>query len=154
MGVTQAIGTGIGVVSSLFKGKNESDAANYNAALSDYEADYLAKKAIIDERRLREGEARDIGSARAIAGATGFRTDVGTNADVVADIMNTAAIDAAAIRTAGKIGVSGAKSQAELFREQSGDSLTAGFLDAGSALFTGLSSFRKKRKTSSQLATV
>lgn len=147
------IGVGLAVGSSLLKGQKEKDAANYNAALSDYEAEYAKKKAILDERRLREDESRAIGTARAVAGATGFRTDVGTNADIVADIMNSAAIDAAAIRAFGSVSETRFKSQADLLREQGSAAQTASFFDAGSSLFSGISAFRNKRASSSQLRT-
>ena len=158
MGVGTALliaGGVMGGVSGIAAGINAEQNAEFNATMSEYEGKYARQKAKLDEDLLRDDEARTIGSARAIAGSTGFVTDSGSNLDAAEDIMRSFAIDASIIRSGGKMEEWSAKSQAGLYQSQGKQTKRAGYVNAFSdMLMTGsrVAGGFKKPKTSGLLS--
>ena len=98
-----------------------SKSLKWEADMFGHEAQFAQDKLDLDEDLLADRARRAIGTARAIAGASGFATDEGTNLDVISDIRRNVAINAAIIRTNGKMAKwSALKSQKAKEREASG----------------------------------
>ncbi len=135
-------------VGSIRQGNTAKKSADYNAMMDDYNANYSKQKAVLDEKLLRDDEARIKGAARAIMGSSGFVTDTGTNADIMDDMARSFAIDASVIRTQGKVEQNYYKNSAAITRYQGRQARTGGYINAFSTMLTGGSkAYDKFKKT-------
>ena len=124
MGAEIAIPAALAIGGALLKAKGQREeaavqrqAAEYNAALDDIDAELAVKSAKFQEKLVMEDVEGDIGAARAVAGAQGFATESITNQQVFADIRRSGALDISVIRTQGSISQFRSESSAAIQRE-------------------------------------
>jgi hypothetical protein len=129
-------GNAAGATGQLISAEGQAKAAEYNAAMAKYEARYAKQKAKIDEETYRKTLSRNLGSAQAIAGATGFGQG-GTNEDLIAQIRREGEIDAAMIRMGGDLAEWQGKSEAKLLKSQAQYIRIAGAMNAASTMMGG-----------------
>lgn len=123
-------------ISNAIGAEMQADAMQYNADMSQFEADYIRSKARVDEaEKRREGE-RNVASGQMVAGATGF-TQGGTNADIIDQIRREGEMDAAMIRHAGEVGA-WSKEQESMLAETQVDAIRhAGHFNAAASTMGG-----------------
>ena len=96
-----ALGTGMGVISSIQQGKAQAAQAQYQADVARQNQELAERQAGAERREgyeamitKRQETARLIGRQRAAAGASGAAVDVGSNLDLQADTAAQGEIDA------------------------------------------------------------
>jgi len=157
---------GLSTLGSLQEGKAQKEAADWNSAMSRYDATLAKTKARLDEISLRrEGainellrrrsESMDLGAFRAQAGASGFATDSPTNQAVVQDIMKKYDLeselerrniewDASIIRYQGDIGAASSIAESKLYKYTGKQARRASYIEAGTTLLSGAADIKRK----------
>jgi len=125
-----AVATAAKAVGSLIGGEASANQAEWNEAQAKYNAAYAKQKAAIDERRLRKGVARTIGTARTAAAASGFALESESTQLAIDDIERSGEIDAALIRHQGDIGEWKGLAEATAFESQAEASRIGGVIGA------------------------
>ena len=90
-------------IAVMEEAKIESILLKHGAVMAGYDAEYVELKADVAERDLRKKGSQVIGVARAAAGASGFAADSGSNLDAIRDIDRNIELNAAAIRSDGRV---------------------------------------------------
>lgn len=147
--VTDIVTVGANAYSVYQQGRASAVVNDHNIAMAEYDARYNKLVTDTELRRLKETEARLVGRARAIAGASGFATNVGSNKDAIKDIRRGIAIDASAIRIAGYRGQLDIQSSVSQYVLQGAQEQAAHRMKLASTLVSGadtLSSAFVKRK--------
>jgi len=123
-------------------GEREQDAAEYNALISDQNAQAIKDKAAYDEEMHRERVKKLLKSQRALYGGSGVEME-GSPMMVQADTMDQGDMDALAIRQGGSVAAAQQRSQANLLRMRGGNAVQAANAQAGSTLLaTGSSAVK------------
>ncbi len=158
--ISSAMGAGSSVpggISKYIAGKAEKQEAEYNEDMARYEASYVKSKSRIDEGIYREDLSRRLGTAQAVAGASGFGQE-GTNADLIDQIRKSGEIDAAMIRHGGDVQAWQLESEADQIHTQAevGETLNkigmaSTFMMMGSQTANAVSQYRNSKPSSSQL---
>jgi len=138
--------TALGVAGSIQSGEAAAGQAEWNAAMSRYDATYQQQKSAIEEARVRRGTKRTVGEARVAAGASGFALESESTQQAIDEIEKSGEIDAALIRHQGDIGEWKGLAEAAAFESQAEAERDAGFFDAVTTLFSGASKFAKNKK--------
>ncbi len=137
LAVTAFAGAGLQAYGQIEEGRAAKEAGEWNAAMAEYDAAYAKQKAALDELRLRQEGKRTIGSARAIAGASGFATESKTDQDLILDMRRNIEMDAAIIRYQGDVNAWSSMQEAEISRYQGKAAQRAGYIRAGGTMLQG-----------------
>lgn len=132
----------VGAAGTLQAGAAQAEAAEFNARVSEQEAQRARQAAAFEEQRLRDAARRVAGAQRAAIGASGIGFE-GSPLLVMADTAEEAELDALAIRFSGSTAEARAKSQAALDRLQARQARTAGFFQAGASILGGATGIAK-----------
>lgn len=147
-----ALGTGMGVISSIQQGKAQAAQAQYQADVARQNQELAERQAGAERREgyeamitKRQETARLIGRQRAAAGASGAAVDVGSNLDLQADTAAQGEIDALNAYNAGldsaynyELQAHNYKQQAAAYDAQGRGASRAGYLNAMSAAIGGI----------------
>jgi hypothetical protein len=124
------VATGVKILGSILSGEAEAAEAEWNAAQARYAAAYAKQKASIEERRVRKGVKRTVGTARTAAAASGFALESESTQLAIDDIERSGEIDAALIRHQGDIGEWKGLADATAFEAQADSARFVGFFGA------------------------
>ena len=147
-----ALGTGMGVISSIRQGKAQAAQAQYQADVARQNQELAERQAGAERREgyeamiaTRRETARLIGRQRAAAGASGAAVDVGSNLDLQADTAAQGEIDALDAYNAGldsaynyELQAHNDRQQAAAYDAQGRGASRAGYLNAMSAAVGGI----------------
>lgn len=147
-----ALGTGMGVISSIQQGKAQAAQAQYQADVARQNQELAEQQAGAERREgyenmtaKRQETAKLIGRQRAAAGASGAAVDVGSNLDLQADTAAQGEIDAINAYNAGIDRAYNAELQARNYGQQAAaydaqgrGASRAGYLNAMSAAIGGI----------------
>jgi hypothetical protein len=159
------IGTAVSVVSSLFQGQAQSQAAKaqaagyraqsqaseYNAQVARQNAQQIIEAGAVEEQKQRDKAKRLLGTQQALYGKSGV-TNEGTPLEVMADTAAQQELDALTLRhnywvqsqrqtsEAGQYDFMANRSMmmSDFSNKQAGYASTAGIMKAGTSLLTGL----------------
>lgn len=132
----QTFGTGLQASGALQQGNEAADASNYNARVSDLQAqDALARGTLAESRYARQTQQVE-GSQKAAFGANNV-TRSGTALDLLGDTAMIASEDTQTIRQNTQNEAAGYRSQAAEQRRMAKGYRSAGQLGFGSTLLTG-----------------
>ena len=136
VGAISAVGAGIKAVGSVIGGNKAKAAADYNASVSEQNAQQAEISAGLEEYRQRQLARKVIGRARGQVGASGIAAS-GSALDVIADSAAQAEMDAQMIRYRGAVQATNLRNQATSQRMEGSAAQTAGYISAASALTSG-----------------
>lgn len=126
----------VGAVGAIQQGRAASAAANYNASVSERNAQIEEMQAAEDAERSRRATRRRLGAMRAAYGASGVALE-GSPMDVLEDSYAEGELDALTIQYQGRMAAMNSRENARLERMRGRASKTAGYLKAGTSLLTG-----------------
>ena len=141
-----ALGTGMGVISSIQQGKAQAAQAQYQADVARQNQELAERQAGAERREgyeamiaTRQETARLIGRQRAAAGASGAAVDVGSNLDLQADTAAQGEIDAGLDSAYNyELQAHNYRQQAAAYDAQGRGASRAGYLNAMSAAVGGI----------------
>jgi len=120
------VGTTMSAVSTYQQAKAASDAAKYNAELARQQAETIEKVGELEKEKLERSYAQ-----------AGVRVGSGSPLEVMADTAAQIELDIAAQEYNTRIGISRARTKAEIQEMYAKQYKRAGLLGAGSTLLTG-----------------
>ena len=132
-----AAATGMAAASSLYSGVAQRQAANFNAKLSERQAEADRAQAASEADKKRRDIRRVLGSQRAQYAAAGVRGDTGTPAAVMADTAAEGERDVQTILRGGELRADEAENRARASRMQGRTGLVVGALGAGEEVGRG-----------------
>jgi len=130
-------GAAFSAVGAIQQGNAQAAAHNANAKLFEQQATQEEQRAELEADREDRNFRRHQGSVIASIGGSG--ASLANFSEVLADDLQTNASEVAIIRQGGANRSANLRSQANNSRSQARSSRTAGFIGAGSALFSGIS---------------
>jgi len=119
-------GSAQNAMASEVGGQTNAINAEWNAAMAEYEGDYLKKKSDVEARMAQKEVNRMVGQGRAAAGATGFDIGSGSIQDAIDDIVKSGSMDVALIRQRGDIGKWQKQKEATAYRLGGEQAIQAG----------------------------
>lgn len=131
------IGTAVSVVGQVMSASQQSDMANYNAKVANQNAEAIEDKAAYDARMHNQEVRKMLATQRSLYGKSGVSSEEGSPLLVMDDTVKQGAMDALAIRYGGDVEAAKARSQANLFKMQGKNIMTAGMMGAGTTLLSG-----------------
>jgi hypothetical protein len=135
--VTMSIlSTAFSVVGAISQGRQEKNAAEYNAAVARNNAIAARQQAAANAEAQGREARRRIGSARAGYGASGVALE-GSPLDIIEQSALEAELDRQNILYAGDLKASGFESTATLEESRGKSAMTGSIFKAGSSLLTG-----------------
>ena len=134
-----AAGTALSAGGALQQGLAQSAASKYNAKIAENNATAAQQQADFSEKLQRERSARALASQRVAIGKSGV-TREGSALDVLAESAAEAEMDARAIRYGGELESNAYRAQAALDKHSAKMAKMGGYIGAGTALFSGLTS--------------
>ena len=136
MAVLPIIAMVVSAAGAIYNGIQSSNAADYNAKVSEQNAEAAQQKARLEENIQRQKIRTLMSKQQALYGASGVDM-AGSPLLVMEDTAAKGELDALAIRYSGEIAARQARSQAEQFRQQGDSAMLGGFFKAGSSLLGG-----------------
>jgi hypothetical protein len=135
VGIAAALGGGVlSAFGSLYQGKAEAAAQEFNARVSENNAEMARVQAAEEERRVRVGGAKAIGDMRANYGASGIVTSESSALDVLEESAMNVELDALTVRYQGHAQALAMKNEAFLARRAGKQANLMGKVGAASAL--------------------
>lgn len=134
--ILAGVGSVFSAIGAMQQGKAASAAANYNASISERNAQIETMQASEDAERSRRASRRRIGAMRAAYGASGVTME-GSPLDVLEDSFAEGELDALTIQYQGRMAAENHRGEAVLSRMQGKAAKKAGFIRAGTSLLTG-----------------
>jgi len=131
------VGTTMSAVSTYQQAKAASDAAKYNAELARQQAETIEKVGELEKEKLERRKRQILGQQRAAYAQAGVRVGSGSPLEVMADTAAQIELDIAAQEYNTRIGISRARTKAEIQEMYAKQYKRAGLLGAGSTLLTG-----------------
>lgn len=136
LAIAALAGTGLQAVGTIASAQAQSNAAKYNAQISEQNATIARQNAAEQEARQRRLAKKRLGALRAGVGASGVTME-GSPLAVMQDTAQQLELDALTIRHQGDLKARGYKVNAELDRTQAKNVKKQGYLKAGSQLLSG-----------------
>lgn len=132
-----ALATAGKVIGSLQAGAAQSNALNYQAKVSDYNALTSARAGEINAENESMKNRAKLGAIKAGYAASGIDVNTGSAADIQAAQVGLGELDALTIKSDAAQRAFGYKTQAELQRAGAKNAKTASIIDAGTSLISG-----------------
>jgi hypothetical protein len=127
-------GGALSAFGSLYQGKAEAAAQEFNARVSENNAKMAEAQAAEEERRVRVGGAKAIGDMRANFGASGVVTSEGSALDVLEESAMNVELDALSVRYQGHAQALALKNEAFMARRAGKQAKLMGKLGAASSV--------------------
>jgi hypothetical protein len=137
------VGTAVSVVGTVMSAQQQNDMADYNAAVSNQNAQMAEEKAAYDARIHNQGVRKILAAQRSLYGKSGISSEEGSPLLVMDDTIKQGAMDALAIRYGGDVAAAQQRSAANLYKMQGKNAMTSGMLGAGTTLLSGTASAYK-----------
>jgi hypothetical protein len=137
------VGTAVSVVGTVMSAQQQNDMADYNAAVSNQNAQMAEEKAAYDARIHNQGVRKILAAQRSLYGKSGISSEEGSPLLVMDDTIKQGAMDALAIRYGGDVAAAQQRSAANLSKMQGKNAMTSGMLGAGTTLLSGTASAYK-----------
>ncbi len=141
--IMTALAIGGGILkggAGLSAGRAEGRASDFNALVADQQARQERQSAAAEARDYRRGENRKLASSTAARGAGGV-TGAGSPLLVEESTIREIALGSARLKYAGDVRSKRLQDEAELYRMRGKSARRAGYLNAGSSLLSGASSW-------------
>lgn len=138
--ILQVAGTAMSVFGQSQQSQAQQDAANYNAAAAEKEAEYQAWKNQVELDRLADLKNKLIARQTVMFAKAGVQLDEGTVSAVTQDTITQYTKDRELLKMQGDFSVQRAKAGAQISREEGDAAQTAGYLSMGRTLLQGASS--------------
>lgn len=133
----QAAGAVISAIGALRQGEAASNAAQYNATISDQNAQ-IARQSAADQAAQADRETYlRLGAIRAAQGASGGAAGEGSVLDVIGDVAAQSELEKQHIIYRGELAARGHTNTASLDRYSGESTRSASYLKAGSELLSG-----------------
>lgn len=133
------MGMVLSAAGTLMSASQQSDMANYNAAVAEQNAKMATDKATYDAKMHNQEVRRILAAQRSLYGASGVSSESGSPLLVMDDTIKQGAMDALAIRYGGDVEAAKQRSAANLYRMQGKNAMTSSVIGAGSTLLTAAS---------------
>ncbi len=133
-----AVGTGVSALGQYRQGQATEAAQEYNAKVSEANAEAIKAKAAYEEDISRDKLKRLMGTQRALYGKAGVDISSGSPLLVLADTAAQGEKEALAIRYGGDVEATQQKNQARLQRLYGKSAYSSGLIGAGSTFFSGM----------------
>lgn len=132
------VGGGIRAAGTIIEGQERGEALELSAALSDMAAADALQRGAQQEQRLRMATGRALGQGRVAAAVSGLEGDVGTPADIMADVRLIGEMDAETIRNNAARAAWGYRVESAQQRRAAGAARASGIIGgAGQLLSSG-----------------
>jgi len=141
MGALALAGAAVAAAGQLIGGEATAQQYEYNAAIARMEGDYALKRSKIEEKQHAYNVRKFIGRQRALTGASGTVSDVGSNLTTLIDIEQQAAIDAALIRYEGLLGKWRGEASRDLYKYGGRSARVGSYFGAGATILGGASAY-------------
>lgn len=130
------ISTAVSVVGALRQGKSQQQAAGYNAAVADRNAEVARQQSRQEAAQIDRRNRLRIGAARASVGASGGTAE-GSAIDVLGDMVAQGELERQQALYQGELRAMGFQDTASLERARGRDARSAARTRAGTALLSG-----------------
>lgn len=120
--------------------RQQSKTAQYNADAMEGQAKVAKQKAVFEEDLHRDRVRKVLSSQQAAYGARGIDTSEGTALLTMQDTAGEGELDALAIRYGGDVEEANARSMSNLYKMQSKNLKTMGYIKTGTTLLQGAAS--------------
>lgn len=131
---------GMKAIGSIAGGNAQSNALNYQAKVSDYNALTSARAGEINAENESMKNRAKLGAIKAGYGASGIDVNTGSAADVQAAQVGLGELDALTIKSDAAQRAFGYKTQSELQRAGAKNAKTAGYIDAATSMISAAGS--------------
>ena len=128
----------LGALGSLSQGQAAANAADYNAQVQEQQADMEQQQAGARATEVATRTRQRVAATRAGAVQNGFETD-GSVSDILNLVETQGALEGLTSLYDGDVRARGLRNSAELSRANARNSLSAGYLNAGTSILTGFS---------------
>jgi len=132
------IATGVSVYGQVQAGENAKDVADYNSEMQRRAALDANQRGSADAADKRQETRRLIARQHAIMGAGGFDPNSGTNLSLMTETAGQGELDGLKIRYNAQRQAAGLNAQADLTTSQGNAALSAGQMNAGGTILSGL----------------
>lgn len=139
-GALSAVGTVLSAAGSIAAGQAQAEAAEFNAEVAEQQAAAERDAAASEAKDFRRREMRQVSAARAARLATGV-TLAGSPLLVDSSTVREIALGSSRLRHAGEMRGNRLDNEAQLERARAKSAVTASYLQAGSSLLGGFSSW-------------
>lgn len=140
-----AVSAAVAAASAIQQGKAQSNAASYNAAVEANNATLARNAATAQATDVQYNAQRLLGTQKASAGAAGVDPNQGSPLDIMTDTAARTTLDALRVKYGGQVQSGNLLAQSSIDRYQAGQYETGGFLQGGSRILNGLSSYASAR---------
>ena len=139
----QVVGTVVSIIGALNQGRTQSAAADFNAQVSEQNAQ-IARQQAADQARQADRETYlRLGAIRAAQGASGGTADEGSVLDVLGDVAAQSELEKQDILYRGELTARGYTNTATLDRYRGDQVKSASYMKAGSELLSGATGYYK-----------
>lgn len=139
LGTALTIGsTALGVAGTLAQAQAQKQAANYNAAVQEQQAQIEQQKGAARATEISQRTKQKLAGVRAASIESGLELS-GSVSDVLDTVNQQGTLDAMTALWDSSTRAQGLRNSAELERAKGKSAVTAGYLGAGSSLLTGFS---------------
>jgi hypothetical protein len=142
-------GTVISAYGQYRQGQAYASAAEYNAQMARYEADYQLEKSKREEEEHRQKVRKLIGQ-QTVKGAAAGATGTGSDFSILLDTLTQAELDAAVIRYGGQVGAWRGRAEAGLLEHQAKQGRIASFLDPAGTILSAAGQFDYSKLTTTK----
>lgn len=133
----QALGTGMSAFGQYQAGKQQQTAMNYNAAVSEQQAEIIERSGELEAYKLKKSGESFKSSQRAMYGASGVKGTSGSALEVLADTAAMIELDIATTKYNTAVGAMQARSQAAMQRWEGQQAKKAWTMAAWTTLIGG-----------------
>jgi hypothetical protein len=135
-GIMMAVSGGIQAVGAIQQARAQQQAANYNKAVSERNANIARQQTEADVISLRKKQYQQFGALRAAVAASGVTIE-GSPLDLLESSVIEAELDIQRLEYSGELKAAGYEGDADLYSMQAKNAKTAGYFNAASSLLMG-----------------
>lgn len=146
-GALSVLGTLAGVVGSVASGVSANNVAQYNAKVAENNAKAERERAAYEAGITRDRVRQVVGAQRAAGAASGLDITSGTPVAVLGDSAKAGELDVLSRLYSGESAAIAYQNDAERMRAEGRAQQTAGFINAGTSLLSGLGRMANRRST-------
>lgn len=132
-----ALSSAVGAVGAISSGKAQANALEYQAEVTQQQAEQERVASRQEEEDFRRDQARAYATRRAAMGSSGVEMNTGSPLLASEDFASEVELQARRIRSGGELRATRLGQQAGLYESQASSAKTAGFVRGGSLLVGG-----------------
>ena len=142
--ITGIAGTLVSAMGQMSAARAQSQAASYNAEVSNVMANDAILRGQAEEDAKRRETAQLMGRQRAVMAANGVDITMGSPLAVLGDTAKMGELDAVSIRTDAEREATALKNQSQLYQAEAKSALTGGYLGAAGTVLSGVGTVADK----------